>query len=65
MKASSNPGITYTPQFSSTLQASGWSAITGPETVQSIDTEWERVVIEDSAGTGLPNRFGRVRVTAP
>jgi hypothetical protein len=33
--------------------------------VESIDTQWERVVIEDTAGTGLPNRFGRVRVTAP
>lgn len=67
-KASSNPGITYTPQFSSNLQSSGtggWSAITGPETVQSIDTEWERVVVEDTAGTGLPGRFGRVVVTAP
>jgi hypothetical protein len=65
MKASSNPGITYTPQFSSNLQGGGWSAITGPETTQSIDTEWERVVVEDTAGTGLPNRFGRVVVTAP
>jgi hypothetical protein len=68
MKASFNPGITYVPQFSSTLQGGGtggWSAITGPETVQSIDTQWERVVIEDTAGTGLPNRFGRVLVTAP
>jgi hypothetical protein len=65
MKASSNPGITYTPQFSSTLQGGGWSAITGPETTQSIDTQWERVVVEDTAGTGLPKRFGRVLVTAP
>jgi hypothetical protein len=67
-KASSNPGITYIPQFSSSLQGGGtggWSAITGPETVQSIDTEWERVVVEDTAGTGLLNRFGRVMVTAP
>jgi hypothetical protein len=65
MKASSNPGITYTPQFSSTLQGGGWSAITGPETTQSIDTEWERVVVEDTAGTGMPKRFGRVLITAP
>ena len=67
-KASSNPGITYVPQFSSTLQGGGtggWSAITGPETVVSIDTEWERVVVEDTAGTGLQNRFGRVVVSAP
>lgn len=28
-------------------------------------TEWERVAVEDSPGTGLPNRFGRVVVTAP
>lgn len=67
-KASSNPGITYVPQFSSTLQGSGtggWSAVTGPETIVSIDTEWERIVVEDTAGTGLPGRFGRVMVTAP
>lgn len=64
-KASSNPGIIYTPQFSSTLNDADWSSITGPETIQSIDTEWERVVVEDSAGIGLPRRFGRVRVTVP
>ena len=68
MKTSSNPGITYTPQFSSNLQGSGpggWNNASGPETVQSIDIQWERVVIEDTAGTGLPGRFGRVLVTAP
>jgi hypothetical protein len=68
MKASFNPGITYVPQFSSNLQGGapgGWTNASSTETVESIDTQWERVVIEDTAGTGLPNRFGRVRVTAP
>lgn len=68
MKATFESGINYVPQFSSNLQGGGtggWVAAAGPETVESIDTQWERVVIEDTAGTGLSNRFGRVRVTAP
>lgn len=65
-KAPSNSDITYIPQFSSALQDSGpgaWSAATGTETVQSIDTVWERVIVEDTSGTGQPTRFGRVKVT--
>jgi hypothetical protein len=68
MKASFNPGITYVPQFSSNLQGGatgGWTAASSPEIKETIDTQWERVTIEDTAGTGLPNRFGRVMVTVP
>ncbi|MEI6608068.1 MAG: hypothetical protein WCP35_22420, partial [Verrucomicrobiota bacterium] len=61
-KASANSGLTYTPQFASTLNGT-WSAATGTETVQSIDAEWERVTIPDTASSQT-KRFGRVMVTA-
>ena len=61
-KASTNSGLTYTPQLSSSLNNTGWTATTGTETVQSIDSEWERVTVEDSAA-GNSKRFGRVKVT--
>ncbi len=57
-------GLTYTPQFSSNLTDSltnGWATANGSETVEPIDSEWERVTVEDEASGGL-KRFGRVRV---
>ena len=61
-KATANSGLTYTPQFSSALDGSGdWSTATGTETVQSIDSEWERVTVEENA-SGKEKRFGRVKV---
>ncbi len=60
-KASTNPGLTYTPQFLTDLGAA-WQDFTGTETVQSIDTVWERVTVEDTA-TGELKRFGRVKVS--
>ena len=65
-KASANSGLTYTPRFSSELTDSapdGWSPATGPETVESIDSEWERVTVQEDA-SGQSKRFGRVRVEA-
>ena len=63
-KAAANSGLTYTPQFSSTLDGSGaWSTATGTETVQSIDPEWERVTVEEDAN-GREKRFGRVKVVS-
>ncbi len=62
-KASTNPGITYTPEFTSDL--SGWQAATGTQSVQSIDATWERVVVVDPAGAGQASRFGRIRVSTP
>ena len=59
-KASANPGLTYTPQFLSDL-GTAWQDFTGTETVQSIDTVWERVTVDDTT-TGQTKRFGRVRV---
>jgi len=61
-KAATHPGLTYTPQFSSTLTGT-WSNATGPETVQSIDTNWERVTVEEPASGGN-KRFGQVMVSS-
>ncbi len=59
-KSSTNPGLSYTPQFLSELGTASQD-FTGPETVQSIDSVWERVTVDDTT-TGEPKRFGRVRV---
>ncbi len=60
-KASTYPGITYTPETGSIL--SDFAALTATETVTSIDTNWERVTITDSSTAS--KRFGRVKVTTP
>ncbi|MCX6875879.1 MAG: hypothetical protein NTW21_19020 [Verrucomicrobia bacterium] len=58
-KASTNPGITYTPQFGASPGT--WDDFTGvPTTVTSIDSTWERVVVDDPVGGAT--RFGRVMV---
>ena len=52
------------PRFPSALADLGdWSTATGTETVQSIDTEWERVTVEEDA-SGREKRFGRVKVVS-
>jgi ELWxxDGT repeat protein len=61
LKASTNPGIIYLPEFSSNLGAF-WSAASGLESVESIDSNWERVTIQDNS-TGQRARFGRVKVS--
>ena len=64
-KASTNSGLTYTPQFCDSLQATGtggWANATATPTVTSIDSTWERVFINDTV-TGTARRFGRVKLT--
>lgn len=63
-KSSTAPGLTYIPEFTSTLATGGWGTV-APVQVTSIDANWERVVVEDLPGIGLPRRFGRVRITEP
>ena len=59
-KASTQPGITYTPQFGSSPGA--LSDFTGTETsVDTLDSTWERVVVEDPAPAANA-RFGRLKV---
>lgn len=53
------PGLSYSVEFSSTMGA--WTAVTGGM-MTPINTEWERVVVEDTAGAGLPIRLGRVKI---
>ena len=62
-KASTNPQISYFPEFSSSLSSREWDAPLSAEVVTSIDAEWERVVVRDLLDTSSSNtRFGRVRV---
>ncbi|MCX6873863.1 MAG: PA14 domain-containing protein [Verrucomicrobia bacterium] len=61
-------GITYLPQASDAMAASGpgsWELLTGVPVVTAINAQWDRVVVEDVAGTGHPSRFGRVQLTMP
>lgn len=58
-KASSNPGITYQPQFSTSLGS--WVDFSGTESVSAAaDPAWERVTVDDTVGGTA--RFGRVKV---
>ena len=41
----------------------GWATATGTETVQSIDSEWERVTVEENASVN-DKRLGRVKVVS-
>ena len=59
-KVSSNPGVTYTVQFGSTLD--DWAGSTTVEEVTSIDNVWERVVVTDSVSSSAGKRFVRVEV---
>lgn len=60
-KASTNPGITYIPQFSSDVGM--WDDFSGAEQVTPVEGEptWERVVIDDPL-SGAKARFGRLKV---
>jgi hypothetical protein len=59
-KASSNPGVTYTVEFSSDLKI--WTPASLPETVVSIDDTWESVVVMDNPPIGSSSRMGRVKI---
>ncbi len=61
-KASTNPQISYFPEFTTSLTGAEWEVQTA-ETVTSIDADWERVIVSDTVGTSTSDkRFGRVRV---
>ncbi|MGL5019753.1 MAG: DUF7035 domain-containing protein [Luteolibacter sp.] len=63
-RLSPNNGVVYIGEFGSNLQDSGptrWVIHTGDEVTTPINSEWQRVVIEDST-RGLPARFGRLFV---
>ncbi|NNM30975.1 MAG: hypothetical protein HKO57_15760, partial [Akkermansiaceae bacterium] len=65
-KGAAAEGYTSIVQFSSDLTGvapDGWVDFTGSETVESIDADWERVIIDDPFSSAThPGRFGRVKV---
>ncbi len=64
-KTASQPGITYTVEFSSSLEANSWAVnAAATETVTSLDDTWERILVTDSTSV-TPRRFVRVRVERP
>jgi len=64
-KASSQPGITYAVEFSSSPAADAWAVnASATETATSIDDTWERVLVTDSAPFS-GQRYVRVRITRP
>lgn len=59
-------GITYTPMVSSTLGAGSFVPMTGTTTVTDLDSQWERVRLDQPRDTAIqPRGFGRVVVTLP
>jgi hypothetical protein len=59
-KAATNPGITYTPQFGASPDTlADFAGV--PISVTSVDTTWERVLVEDPA-VGASKHFGRVKI---
>ncbi|MEO7100834.1 MAG: choice-of-anchor tandem repeat GloVer-containing protein [Luteolibacter sp.] len=62
--ASSNSGLVYTPESCENPGApDAWTSVTGVETVTPIDSDWERVVIEEETGSGQTKRFGRLKIS--
>jgi hypothetical protein len=58
-----NSGLVYVPERSTTL--TNFTAMTATPLVTSIDSLWERVVIEDPIVTGENAAFVRVRILLP
>jgi arylsulfatase A-like enzyme len=55
--------LEYIPEFSSNLMSNDWAGPVLPETVVPIDSDWDRVMVQDPETTeSATNRFGRVRV---
>ncbi len=55
------PGLTYQPQISSTL-STGWQETTALPTTVTIDSEWERVIINEPVTEPATQAFGRIRI---
>ena len=56
-------GVIYVPEKSADLSA--WGLTTAAPVISPVNAEWERVVIEDPAGTDTTERvFGHVKVSA-
>ena len=51
--------VTVEPQFSDSI-ATGWGSAQTAPTVQPIDSQWEKVVVDDAGGQ--MRRYGRVQL---
>lgn len=61
-----NSGLIYLPQYSAALSEESFAPMPGAETVDSINTSWERVVREMVVDPVLmPSCFGRLKVELP
>ncbi len=57
-------GITYIPQFSGNLSATGWATAGGTVTITPVNASWERCLVDDTESTTTSvKRFGRVKVS--
>jgi alpha-tubulin suppressor-like RCC1 family protein len=57
-------GVTYVPEFASSLLPLSWSPAVSPEQVTPIDDYWERCTVIDTEFTPSPaKRFGRIKVS--
>jgi hypothetical protein len=56
-------GLSYVPEFSSSLRPDDWAAVTQAPEITPVTAEWERCAIDDSEATPSPAvRFGRIGV---
>ncbi len=64
-KASTNPGISYSLEFTSDVSTNSWSGtdVSTTPAGTSIDGTWERVTIDDALGG--TKRFARMKVIQP
>ncbi len=59
-------GLIYTPQKSMTLLPGSFTPTTGAENSEDIDSEWERITIDEPVDpTATPSFFSCVKVTLP
>ena len=55
--------ITYQPEFGDNLINGSWSSSSGQESITNIDSDWERVRVEDVDDSSTnSSRFGRLRL---
>ncbi|MEO5916499.1 MAG: discoidin domain-containing protein [Luteolibacter sp.] len=60
LRRKSVPGLSYKAQFGQSLN--NFTDASGLGLIESVDADWERVTIDDPAGSGPVARFGRVVV---
>jgi hypothetical protein len=59
-------GLVYAPKVSTTLDPGTFTPMTGTTTVTAIDSQWERVVVDEPRDPSeSPRVFGVLEVTLP